>query len=259
MRVQFVSDLHLEWIPGNFVGIKPIGDILILAGDIVPGSAPREMEKFRQFLTHYSPHYFKIIHVPGNHEYWSDDVRRGAIPMQNINGMFSHLENEFPKYKFIPRGDIQIRCGEKKYTILCSTLWTEIPPDQQKAIKSHMHDYDMIWIKAAAGIRKLLPKDVARIHKAHLKFIVTKLSSIPRGNTVILVTHHKPTSDLGRGVAYETDLVGKIIGPPVKLAIHGHTHVLYDKVINGTRVVSNPKGYHGRQRTGFVQDWVIDV
>ncbi len=50
MRIQYCSDLHLEfWGNKKYLEadpIQPVGDILILAGDIVPFSMMRQFDYF---------------------------------------------------------------------------------------------------------------------------------------------------------------------------------------------------------------------
>ena len=45
---------------------------------------------------------------------------------------------------------------------------------------------------------------------------------------------------------------------PAALWIHGHTHNSFDYTVNGTRIVSNPRGYPG-EVTGFRPGLVIDI
>ncbi|MEN8226872.1 MAG: metallophosphoesterase [Bacteroidota bacterium] len=75
MKIQFCSDLHLEF-PDNreFLNTHPIqvrGDILLLAGDIVPLG---EIERHADFFNYLSDSFQAIYWVPGNHEYYHYDI-----------------------------------------------------------------------------------------------------------------------------------------------------------------------------------------
>ena len=67
VRIQYASDIHLEIRPSKFRRIlTPVGDILILAGDI--GHPFRRT--YAQFLDWCSRNFKHVILVPGNHEYY---------------------------------------------------------------------------------------------------------------------------------------------------------------------------------------------
>jgi 3',5'-cyclic AMP phosphodiesterase CpdA len=71
MKIQYASDLHLEFAENrNFIengGIMPMGEILVLAGD-VSYLGDRKMMK-RRFFDWCAEHFRKTFIVPGNHEF----------------------------------------------------------------------------------------------------------------------------------------------------------------------------------------------
>ena len=87
------------------------------------------------------------------------------------------------------------------------------------------------------------------------------------GPTVV-VTHHSPTplsneeryrDDL-LSAAFVSDVSALMSGAKVKLWIHGHTHHCADLDINGTRVVSNQRGYHPSELVArFDPGFVVEV
>jgi hypothetical protein len=59
--------------------------------------------------------------------------------------------------------------------------------------------------------------------------------------------------------AFASSLEG-LFRPEVKLWVFGHTHYAVDFQFRGTRVVSNPLGYGGRNDTpGYKKDKVLSV
>ena len=58
--------------------------------------------------------------------------------------------------------------------------------------------------------------------------------------------------------AYASDLE-TLMGPAIDAWIFGHTHLAFDERINGTRVVSNPRGYAHEWVDGFRPELTLEV
>ena len=57
---------------------------------------------------------------------------------------------------------------------------------------------------------------------------------------------------------YSSDLDSFIINhPQIKLWTHGHTHDVFDYVIGETRIVCNPRGYHGYEQRASDFDFLL--
>jgi predicted phosphodiesterase len=100
-------------------------------------------------------------------------------------------------------------------------------------------------------VRKFTINDMSRLHIRAVRYIVGALKKVKPDEVAILLTHHKPIRDKPKtdllSQAYESDLLNIIVKKPLKFCGFGHTHVKYDKIINGIRIVSNPKGYTNQQ------------
>jgi Icc-related predicted phosphoesterase len=93
------------------------------------------------------------------------------------------------------------------------------------------------------------PEHAREIHLAQVRWLERKLLDMFDGPTVV-ITHYLPhvrsISPKYEGdrlnPAFASDLA-RLVGPPVTLWIHGHTHESFDYVVNGARIVCNPRGY----------------
>ena len=87
-------------------------------------------------------------------------------------------------------------------------------------------------------------------HGVSRQFITEELAKPFDGPTVV-VTHHAPSwlsvPDKFReaSAAYASRLEDLILDHEPLLWIHGHTHTSFDYKIGKTRIVCNPRGYHG--------------
>ena len=94
MTIQYCSDLHLEFSANSqFLRENPIipkGDILILAGDIIPFP---EMNNYADFFDTLSSQFKTVYWIPGNHEYYHADVaqRSGAFSEKITTNTAYHL------------------------------------------------------------------------------------------------------------------------------------------------------------------------
>jgi predicted phosphodiesterase len=272
--IQIASDLHLEFRGENFKNlIKPSAPILFLLGDISACGMPMPWETYKKFIKFISPKYKYIFHVPGNHEYYTSNVN--ITPSDTISGIDNKIKTfakTIPNLYFLNNNSVRLLIDGKKYVFIGSTLWTSVRKQDYKYIQSSMNDYSNIHVNneitdskqtSAKLTRKFNINDMQQLHTKSVKYISNIIKKSKLDENIIILTHHKPirTLDLEQdriSQAYETDLTNSIIKFPVKLACYGHTHVKFDKIINGVRCFSNPKGYPN-QRTDFNNTGVVVV
>lgn len=266
VKLQIVSDLHLEFRPDNIKFLKPSAPILCLLGDICVCATKEDFATFVAFIAEVSTQYERIIHIPGNHEYYIQGHKGDRNPSNTIQGVNKKLlkvAQTFPKYVPMINSRIQLKIGKKKLHIIGTTLWTHIPEEHAVHLQRSMNDYEYIHILEKKQMRKIRAADMNKIHKKSTSFIKRCLTVAKKeGISCVLLTHHKPVWDpvdaaSKYGHGYATDL-RDIIKSPLRLVAYGHTHIADRRKINGVSIVSNPRGYPG-ERTKFNPSFTVTV
>ena len=132
MKVQYASDLHLEF-PQNKEYLRknplePIGDVLILAGDIVPFAV---MDKHSDFFSYISDHFKTTYWIPGNHEYYHFDLAQKCGTLnENIRSNL-HLVN-----------NLTVQIDSVRF--IFSTLWSRISQTNRWQIERSVNDFHVI-------------------------------------------------------------------------------------------------------------------
>lgn len=232
MRIQYFSDIHLEFGGCDFP--QTDADIVIAAGDIGVG-----IEGVGWLAQAPCP----VIYIAGNHEYYGGDIEymRKEIATACRKAEIDFLDNE--------RADLdQVR-------FLGATLWTDYAganPDVMHEVEQGMNDYHYIQHDGSL----LTPGILLELHRESLEWLESELAEPFKGKTVV-VTHHAPTlkswyTAVGeaadpRRFAYCNQLDALLKKYSIELWVHGHIHSVSDYRLGGTRIVANPRGYHGYQ------------
>ncbi|MCG8582018.1 MAG: metallophosphoesterase [Bacteroidales bacterium] len=252
MIIQYYSDLHLEF-PENkaFLKMNPIpvkGDILVLAGDIVPFVVLEEHNDFWNFL---SKNFKYVYWVPGNHEFYYSDVA------ECIGPCYKKLRDNI----ILVNNTSVVHQGIR---FIFTTLWTHISPANQLSIQYHMSDFKVI----NDGDDILTPEGYNQLHRDSLNFLTGELEKTGFEKTIV-VTHHVPTY-IGYPEKYKGDLLNEAFAVELKHLledaaidywIFGHHHENTCRfTIGQTQLLSSQLGYvHYNEHTDFCNTSWIEV
>lgn len=277
MKIGVCSDLHLEF--GDlFIKNEDNVDVLILSGDILVerdldmrdrrqeelGFARARSSRWHEFFDRVTFQFPHVIYIMGNHEHYHGDF---AHTHSELKRKLAHHTNLYVLDKEVVKID--------DITFIGGTLWTDMnkeDPLTLHGIKRMMNDFRCVKNsnnevhyksfddegKPTFHTRTAIfsPEDAVEDHKKFLGYIKTIVAE-KHDEKFVVVGHHTPShrschprygsDDLMNG-GYHSDLSEFILDrPQIKLWTHGHTHELFDYMVGETRVVCNPRGYHGHE------------
>ena len=273
MKIAVASDIHLEFGDIDITNDSQ-ADVLILSGDICvaadldmrdrrqteSGFARYRSERFHEFFERCAANFPHVIYIMGNHEYYHSDF---ATALDDVRKRLAHLPNLYileRETKVI--GDV---------TFIGGTLWTDMNNRDELTLyhmRTMMNDFRVIQNSAVpvhfrtqdgefkTRVAKFSPEDAVTEHmkmKEYIQVVTAMLGENP--NKYVVVGHHAPSRrsthamyahDTIMNGGYSSDMDQFIEDrPQIKLWTHGHTHHVFDYMIGETRVVCNPRGYHG--------------
>lgn len=235
MKIRVLSDLHLEF---GALELRPGDeDVVVLAGDIHVGDKGVKWAA----QTFAAP----VVYVPGNHEYYGGSLGK----------TFQYLQRAAAGTRVHVLNNAEVVLGGVRF--LGTTLWTDYrltgnAPLAEWDAQTTMSDFKKIRDE---GYSRLRPHTLVRHHAASRAFLHAALHSGQDQPTVV-ISHHAP-SELSIAERYRdasdhlsaayASRLEHMMGPPAVLWVHGHTHDSFDYDIAGTRVMCNPRGYHGNR------------
>lgn len=236
MKIQYASDLHLEFVDNvDFLKANPlevVGDILVLAGDTI--YLGDKMEDAGWFFDWCSKNFKQTYIVPGNHEYY------GHYPMENT--MFDRDLRVRNNVTYINNKSVVIGNTE----IFFTTMWTHIPEEEAYTIAKIMNDCcNNRYEGKGFGTRSW-----NKVHKECLHWLQSALEASTAEHKMV-VTHHCPYVNdvaehyVGRlaGTAYMVDVLPMFASSKIDHWIHGHVHVPMQSLSAMPQIHSNPMGY----------------
>ena len=236
LNIQYCSDLHLEF-PENISflkqhPIKAVGEVLILAGDIVPFTV---MDKFDWFFEDLSTQFKQVYWIPGNHEYYYSDLnqRTGSF-CEEIRSNVSLLNNQITEIENVQ--------------LIFSTLWSKLSENNQWVIAQRLSDFKVI----KKGADRFTPIDYNDLCQENRSFIEEALKKRNKDIKTIVITHHVPTflnypekyngDALNEAFAVELHDLIEENSPDYWIFGHHHSNTQPFKIGN-TQLLTNQLGY----------------
>ena len=278
MKIQLLSDLHLEADPGWQAQAAQGADLLVLAGDIGSYQAGSRLQDADFGLAQFSSKAgwpTPVVFVPGNHEYDGMDFdlahSRLRATCQRLGLIW--LEREVLHGPWVDRTGQSIR-------LMGTTLWTDFDAlnDQglgvDNALSQQLKKREKAFRAANFYLRKtqttrhgepFLAEQV-RVQALVCQAWLQDCLDVPFDGRTVVVTHFAPSllsADPRYGLVPGTagfcnqldDFLRK-----ADLWLHGHLHAPSDYVHNACRVVANPLGYARKnEQTHFEPCTTIEI
>ncbi|MBU1361145.1 MAG: metallophosphoesterase [Gammaproteobacteria bacterium] len=267
MKIQLLSDLHLEIHPRLTVPPAPGADLLVLAGDIGSYQRGSMLDAPDYGLTRFSPRHgwpTPVVFIPGNHEYDHADFDAVHTRLRELCDALGIV--------WLERESILL----DGVRLVGTTLWADFDAlsEPGEALTSvlrkrgkAMRAADFYLAKAAterAG--QPFMADALREHSLACQAWLEKALRTAHDGPTVVITHFAPTLasadpryGLSPGTAGFCNSLDHLL-PHADLWLHGHLHCHFDYVKDGCRVVANPLGYLAKgEQEGFLPDKLIDT
>jgi hypothetical protein len=272
VKIQLMSDLHLEGHPAWQATPAPGADLLVLAGDVGSYQRGSKLQDADFGLARFSPRLgawpVPVLYVPGNHEYdaldFDETHERLRATCERLG--ITWLERE------------QRVLGGVRF--VGTTLWSDFDalalrpgepePTLQEMLRLRHKAFRAanFYLQKAAALRHGQPMLAEGWREQALvchQWLREALAQPFDGRTVV-VTHfapslrsHDPRYGVTPAAAGFCNSLEDLL-PQADFWLHGHLHCQHDYVERGCRVVSNTLGYAGKgEQEGFRPTFVLDV
>jgi len=271
MKIQLLSDLHLEVHPAFAPLPAPGADVLVLAGDIGSYQKGSRLTDDDFGLRRFSPLHgwpVPVLFLPGNHEYDMLDFDEAHARLRaTCERLGMHwIERE-----------VLLLQGVR---FVGTTLWSDFDAlgpaadqpgatlGQQLAAREKAFRAANFYLRTTGGTRGGEPLLAAQVRDLALEcrqWLQQALAQ-PHDGTTVVVTHFAPSlrsADPRYGLtpgtagfcnAWDDLLAG------ADLWLHGHLHAPSDYRQGRCRVVANPMGYARKnEQQAFRADLLIDT
>jgi predicted MPP superfamily phosphohydrolase len=290
MKIQYVSDIHLETRPNtskpNFKDILyPVAPYLALCGDIGNPLTPN----YEEFLKYCSENFELVFYVLGNHEYYNSykvekllKTRKFITDLQfkelseklELDSVESRLRkirgvcSKYPNIRLLNQDSYKF--PDSDYVVIGCTLWSKL--------KMHPYKYTVFndFYRICEDNESLLhPDTYNKWNSSDKEYIRNTLKTLYEENPnykIIMLTHHCPTYDVivdkyrlddpdNMNSFFANDDEEKLVEQisNIKLWLCGHTHGCKKITVNDTIIATNTYGYDGEVIEGFKKDAIVEI
>ncbi len=254
MRIQLLSDLHLEAHPHFVPQPAPGADLLVLAGDIGSYQSGSLLDDADFGLGRFSPLQgwpTPVLFLPGNHEYDGLDFDATHARLRDTCERLGMV--------WLEREVVQI----DGVRFVGTTLWTDFdalspgPDDPGATLAQQLRARDKAfraanyYLRKNSSLRRTMPMLAQEVREQGLlcQQWLREALACPHPGPTVVVTHFAPSLrsadpryGLTPGTAGFCNALDELLAQ-ADLWLHGHLHAPSDYVHNGCRVVANPLGY----------------
>jgi hypothetical protein len=265
LRIQYASDLHLEFLKPNPATIfssilKPTANLLALAGDVGNPNEPI----YSDFLKYCSQNWESVFVVAGNHEFYSGN------PVQHQLEKCNEVALQFENVHFLHRRRVDL----SKYgvSVLGTTLWFDTPTAEKEVVASrYMNDFKHIRVMDQGVQRLLHPADTNKWFWEDVSWLHREiLANAEMGIPTIVITHHLPSFRFIASKYKDSPLnfcfasrVDRLLRDPVRAWICGHSHTAMNLTVETPtgHILGglNPKGYPSEEKTGYSPQMFLEI
>ncbi len=267
MKIQLLSDLHLEAHPALEIAPAPGADLLVLAGDIGSYQDGSRLADKDFGLGRFSPREgwpVPVLFVPGNHEY--DGLEFGPARAR-LQATCERLGITWLDQA------VQVMDGVR---FVGTTLWSDfealVPSDgplatQLKAREKAFRAANFYLRKHSAlqDGERLLAEPLREVALDCQRWLREALSQ-PFDGITVAITHFAPSlrsADPRYGLVPGTAGFCNALDDLLPLAdwwLHGHLHCPQHYTVGRCRVRANPLGYASKgEQEGFRPGMLIDL
>ncbi|AMM24644.1 metallophosphoesterase [Variovorax sp. PAMC 28711] len=267
MKLQLLSDLHIESHPRLQIAPAPGADWLVLAGDIGSYQAGSRLTEPDFGLTRFSPRHgwpTPVLFVPGNHEYDNADFDATHARLRSVCEALDIV--------WLERETLVV----DGVRFVGTTLWADFdalvaPSDTLgEALKKRGKAMRAanFYLQKMGTLRAGQPflAETQREHSLTCEAWLRNALAPPFDGPTVVVTHFAPSLasadpryGLSPGTAGFCNSLDDLL-PRADLWLHGHLHCAFDYVKDGCRVVANPLGYRAKgEQDAFRPDMLVSV